>query len=118
MTVYELNRDQLDELKNAYFWSEETERIPKLNAQGLPALFPGDIPDAVIYRYYVGIDFVNDDFSCSAAPPPLCVCERCLMAIESREGQQVTRRIYIDEDDPRGCDWCEENDFDTLYELL
>lgn len=66
MTVYELSRDQLDELKAHYFWSEETLNIPKFNAIGLPALFPGDIPDLVILKHYNGIDFVNDDFCCTA----------------------------------------------------
>lgn len=66
MDVRELNRDQLDELKAAYFWGEDTLEIPKYNALGLPALFPGDIPDAVILDYYAGIYFVNDDFSCTA----------------------------------------------------
>lgn len=50
--------------------------------------------------------------------PPLCVCERCLMAIESREGKQITRQLFIDEDAPRACDWCENDGFDTLYEIL
>ena len=48
---------------------EETAReviVPKYNALGLPALFPGDIPDAVIFNYYSGIYFVNDDFCCTA----------------------------------------------------
>ena len=66
MTVYELTREQLDELKNAYFWGEDTAHIPKFNALGLPALFPDDIPDSVILRHYSGIDFVPDDFSCSS----------------------------------------------------
>jgi len=54
----------------------------------------------------------------------LWVCERCLMAIESKEGNQATLRHYIDlefdEDDTDAskCDWCEESDFDTLYELI
>jgi len=65
MTVHELNRDQLDELKNNYFWGEETINIPKYNSIGLPTLFPGDIPDSVIYDYYAGIDFVDDDFFCT-----------------------------------------------------
>ena len=34
----------------------------------------------------------------------LCVCERCLHAIESREGPQATERL---EDDEHQCDWCE-----------
>ena len=48
------------------------------------------------------------------------VCERCLMAIESREGNQATLRHWIDEDDDveSKCDWCEEIGFDTLYELV
>lgn len=66
MDVKELSRDQLDELKEAYFWGEDTLEIPKYNALGLPALFPGDIPDAVIFDYYTGIYFVNDDFCCTA----------------------------------------------------
>lgn len=51
-------------------------------------------------------------------PAPLRVCERCLMAIESREGSQITRKIYVDEDDPQKCDWCETDDNDILYEIL
>lgn len=51
-------------------------------------------------------------------PAPLRVCERCLMAIESREGQQITRKIYVDEDDPQKCDWCETDDNGILYEIL
>ena len=50
----------------------------------------------------------------------LWVCERCLMAIESREGNQATMRHYVDEDDENEskCEWCEEHGFDTLYELV
>ena len=53
-----------------------------------------------------------------AATQPLRVCEHCLMAIESREGSQVTRKIYLDDDDPRICDWCEDEITDILYEIL
>ena len=49
-------------------------------------------------------------------PKKLCVCERCLMGIESHEGRQATFKIYVD-DDPRPCDWCEEDGFDVLYEI-
>ena len=50
----------------------------------------------------------------------LWVCERCLMAIESREGSQATLKHYVDETDAvdSRCDWCKECDFDTLYELV
>ena len=53
------------------------------------------------------------------------VCDHCLAAIESREGNQVILRHdicleYDDEDfeEMSKCDWCEENGFDTLYELI
>lgn len=58
----------------------------------------------------------------------LVVCDHCLMAIESREGDQVTKRHYIDiEYDENGdfvevpesyCDWCEEYGFDVLFEIV
>ena len=67
--VYQLSRDQFDELKSAYFWGEDTDDIPKLDRLGLPALFPGDIPDKVIVEYYAEISFVDDDFSSPAGIP-------------------------------------------------
>lgn len=54
----------------------------------------------------------------------LWVCERCLLAIESKEGNQATLRhdidLEFDEDDTSAsqCDWCKENGFGTLYELV
>ena len=54
-------------------------------------------------------------------PEKLTVCERCLMAIESREGAQIVRKIYIDADENPTCDWCEdtadEGGFSILYEI-
>ena len=48
------------------------------------------------------------------------VCEHCLWSIESREGQQATKHHYIDEEDidESKCDWCEQDGFDLLYELI
>lgn len=48
------------------------------------------------------------------------VCERCLMAIESREGNQATLRHCVDEEDEdeSKCDWCEQSGFYELYELV
>lgn len=50
----------------------------------------------------------------------LRVCEHCLMGIESHEGSQYTKAIFVDENDPEEskCEWCEENGFDTLYEFV
>ena len=50
-------------------------------------------------------------------PAPLRVCEHCLMAIESREGRQITRKIYLDDDDLTPCDWCEDIGHTELYEI-
>ena len=50
----------------------------------------------------------------------LWVCERCLWAIESREGKQAVAVHEVDEDNDgeSKCDWCEEWGFNTLYELI
>lgn len=50
----------------------------------------------------------------------LWVCEHCLMAIESREGNQATLRHYVDEEDENEskCEWCGESGFDTMYEFI
>ena len=60
MTVFDLTREQLDELKEAYFYAEETADI-------LPDYItsPTDIPDDIILEHYNGISFVPDDFWCS-----------------------------------------------------
>lgn len=48
------------------------------------------------------------------------VCDHCLAAIESREGNQEVLRHSVDEDDDveSKCDWCEEVGFYVLYELI
>ena len=50
----------------------------------------------------------------------LWVCERCLMAIENHEGNQVVLRHWVDDDDENEskCEWCEEDGFDILFELI
>lgn len=55
----------------------------------------------------------------------LWVCEHCLWAIESREGNQAILCHDIcleydeeDFDEMSKCDWCEEDGFDILYELV
>lgn len=64
MTVRELNRDQLDELKWAYYYSDDYD--PKIVGENdLPILFAADIPDEIIFAVYEGTHFVPDDFSSS-----------------------------------------------------
>jgi hypothetical protein len=50
----------------------------------------------------------------------LWVCEHCLCAISSREGNQARLEHRVDEMDAieSRCDWCKECGFDTLYELV
>ena len=50
----------------------------------------------------------------------LWICEHCLCAIESREGNQARLAHSVDEMDAveSRCDWCKECGFDTLYELV
>lgn len=51
MNVRELSRDQLEELREAYFWTVENEYT-----------FSHEIPDIVVFEYYDGICFVDNDF--------------------------------------------------------
>ena len=63
MTMYnvrDLTKEQLQELKEAYFWQEETQEI-----LGDDIIFPEQIPDDVIFQYYEDVSFVNDDFICT-----------------------------------------------------
>lgn len=50
----------------------------------------------------------------------LWVCDHCLSAIWSREGNQATLAHRVDEMDAveSKCDWCKQIGFDTLYELV
>lgn len=60
-SVYDLTRDQLDELKAAYFWDDDAQdAIPE------DCTSPDEIPDEIILDHYNGIDFVDDDFFCTA----------------------------------------------------
>ena len=48
------------------------------------------------------------------------VCEHCLWAIESREGNQARLAHSVDETDAvdSKCDWCKGVGFSELYELI
>lgn len=53
-SVAELTRAELDELKEDYFWTEDT-------------IFRGawEVPDEVILNHYEGVSFVDEDFMCN-----------------------------------------------------
>jgi hypothetical protein len=50
----------------------------------------------------------------------LWVCDHCLSAIWSREGNQARIERYVDEMDAveSRCDWCKQVGFSMLYELV
>lgn len=77
------------------------------------------IVDGLIEWYYEVERFILADDG-RILRKTMWVCEHCLMAIESREGNQATIRHHVDEDDDETskCDWCEDVGFDTLYELI
>ena len=50
----------------------------------------------------------------------ICICHRCLLAIESREGtQHINKIINLDNmyDEPISCDLCGTDAEETLYEI-
>lgn len=60
-SVYDLTRDQLEELKQAYAVQLHNDDISwgeLADAQ--------EIPDDIILEHYDGISFTNDDFFCTA----------------------------------------------------
>ena len=65
MTVYDLNSDQLTELKQRYY-AEQTGR--DLSYEEL-ANIDFYVTDYDVQHEYDAVDFVNDDFFCSAGEP-------------------------------------------------
>lgn len=59
-TVYDLNREELNELKDSMFWADDTDE-EILNGIN----YYWEIPDEVIYNHYNGISFVDEDFMCN-----------------------------------------------------
>lgn len=56
--VQDLTRDELDQLKLSYLSIMENDtEFPEL------LLEPEDIPDEVLFRYYDGVTFSEEDFS-------------------------------------------------------
>lgn len=63
MTVRDLNREQLDELKEAYAAQLEETGQEVIVYEGLVSAL--EISDEVIFSHYEGITFSEDDFFCS-----------------------------------------------------
>lgn len=58
--VQDLTREELDELKTAFFWQDETQDI----LEGAYSQ-PWEIPDEIIFEHYDGMTFMDDDFFCN-----------------------------------------------------
>lgn len=58
--VQDLTRDELDELKTAFFQQDETQSI----LEGAYSQ-PREIPDEIIFEHYDGLCFVEEDFFCN-----------------------------------------------------
>jgi hypothetical protein len=65
MTVYELSRDQLIELKQAYI-TEKNDEVGEGTSWGELADADELVDDKEIFAAYECYDFVNDDFFCTA----------------------------------------------------
>lgn len=62
-TVYDLTREELNELKDSYFWSDDPDVQEILEESGID--YSWQIPDDVIFHNYEGIAFVEEDFWCN-----------------------------------------------------
>lgn len=58
-TVYDLDDDELTELKYAYF--DQLQNADDDNE----FMFPEEIPDVIVQNHYEGIYFTDDDFFCN-----------------------------------------------------
>jgi len=61
MTIYDLTKEQFEELRESYFWLEDTQDI--IEEAGYTCA--EEIPDYVIFREYEDCIFSNDDFWCT-----------------------------------------------------
>lgn len=59
-SVYDLSPAEMEELKQSFFYQDETQDI----IQGAFDC-PEQIPDEIILEHYSGVSFVDDDFFCN-----------------------------------------------------
>lgn len=62
-TIENCTAEQLDELRNSYFWADDTD-AGELEALGIET--PDDVPDWLLFQEYAHILFTDDDFWCTA----------------------------------------------------
>lgn len=112
MNVTELTRDQLVYLKEHLYYDSDI--IPELTPEHRKAIdkaqIPEEIPNALVFEIFDGIDFVEDDFPTSRKPK---------ITIVVRDG--LVQSVYSTEQiDVEIIDLDTENneEYDTLMEAL
>ena len=80
MTVYDLNRDQLQELKQRYYAEQTGEDLSYDEIYRIDEL----VSDEEVYDEYGGTDFVPDDFFSSTGEDEDTTLEDKLLALEAK----------------------------------
>ena len=111
----EINKDQIIKALDRYYDEWQNDDDPDMC---LEEFMVNEICDEYDLTYYEWDSIpYGDDYE---PRETLWVCEHCLMAIESHEGNQAQLKHYVDEHDAieSKCDWCKSCGHDTLYELI
>lgn len=59
-TIYDLNRAELNELKDEMFWGVDNSFLEENNINN-----PWEITDEMLFAHFGGISFVEEDFMCN-----------------------------------------------------
>lgn len=64
MNIYELNDEQISQLKGNLYYGDESIEVPFSIIDLIESYdYPDMIPDDIVFELYDGIDFVEDDFA-------------------------------------------------------
>lgn len=92
MNVTELTRDQLAYLKECLYYDSDIvpELTPELRKAIDKAHIPEEIPNALVFEIFDGINFVEDDFPTSRNPKvTIVVADGLIQEIYSTEDAEV-----------------------------
>lgn len=64
LTVHDLTPDQLDELRNSYFYNDDPDIQENLSEAEITD--PDQVENWMLFQEYADILFTNDDFWCTA----------------------------------------------------
>lgn len=112
MNVTELTRDQLAYLKECLYYDADI--LPELTPGQRKAIdkvqIPEEIPNALVFEIFTGIDFVEDDFPTSQKLKVTIVVESGLVQSVYSTEQIDVEIIDLDTED--------NDEYDTLMEAL